>query len=145
MHNINFNDGYKRITINNDASRVIEFNPNDIGMIERINTAYEKIKTLKDEIPEIELTTAGEPIDDMKSSAELVSSIGKQINEQIDYIFNSNVSEVAFGKQSPLSLVGGVPLYERFLDAIMPYIEKEVKKENEASRKRINKYVKAVK
>lgn len=37
--NINFNDGYEEITINNDPDKVIRINTNDFGILGRIQRA----------------------------------------------------------------------------------------------------------
>ena len=42
--------------------------------------------------------------------------------------------------QSPISLVGGEFLFMRVINAIVPIVEKEVKKEMQASEKRMSKY-----
>ncbi len=145
MQNLIIDDGYKEFSINGDESRVIRFNPSDFSIIERINTAYEEINKATDIDTDIELKPDGKPVSELEKVAEIVSSINTTIKKQIDYIFNSPVSDAVFGNQSPLSMVKGMPLYERFLNAVVPIIRQEVAKEQEASRKRIDKYTKQVK
>ncbi len=143
MNNININDGFKEFTINNDPDKVIRFNPSDLGIIERINKAYNAITNA--EIDNVELNPDGTPVDTMTAASQTVEKFRNLICEQIDYIFNSSVSEVVFGNQSPLSMVKGIPFYERFLNAVVPIIEKEAKAEQLASQKRMNKYTGQVK
>lgn len=145
MQNLNFDDGYKEFTLHNDPNRVIRFNPSDFGIIERINAAYEEIEKATNIDTDIELKTDGTPREDLGRAAAIVKGVSDTVKAQIDYIFNSSVSDVVFGKQSPLSLVGGIPLYERFLNVVIPVIQKDVKKEMDASEKRVNKYVSVVK
>lgn len=145
MQNLIIDDGFKEFSINNDPNKVIRFNPADFGIIERINNAYKEIEKVQNEVPDIELNNDGSPVDMLSNAAEVVSKVSNTIKKQIDYIFDSPVSDVVFGNQSPLSMVKGVPYYERFLNAVVPIIEKEVKAEQEASRKRIEKYTKQVK
>lgn len=145
MQNLNFDDGYKEFSINGDESRVIRFNPADFGILERIKDAYDAIAKATDTQEEIELLPDGTPKDQLSMASDVVKTINKAIKEQIDHIFNSNVSEVVFGKQSPLGMVKGIPLYERFLDSIIPVIKKEVEKEMKESQKRISKYTDVVK
>lgn len=144
MQNLNFDDGYKEYSINNDPNRVIRFNPADFGIIERINKAYEEIDRATIDT-DIELKANGEPMKLIGQAAEMVKSMSDTIRNQIDYIFNSPVSDVVFGKQSPLGMVKGVPLYERFLSTLIPVIQKEVEAEMLASRKRVSKYTSKVK
>lgn len=145
MKNLCFDDGYKEFSINNDPNKVIRFNPADLGIIERVNKAYQEIEKATKFKSDIELKVDGSPVDVIGQAAELVKSVSDTVKAQIDYIFNSPVSEVVFGNQSPLAMVKGKPLYERFLEAIIPVIQEEVMTELAASKKRINKYVSQVK
>lgn len=140
MQNLNFDDGFKEFSINNDPSKVIRFNPADFGIIERINTAYNEIQKTTQIEDDIQLNPDGTPMEMIGKVAEVVKGIADSIKAQIDYIFNSPVSEVVFGNQSPLGMVKGVPLYERFLDIVIPVIKQEVESEMKASQKRVSKY-----
>jgi hypothetical protein len=144
MQNLSFDDGYKEFSINGDTSKVIRFNPSDMSIIERIKTAYEEITKATTLDKDIELKADGTPIEELGKAADIVKGINDTIKNQIDYIFNSPISDMAFGKQSPLSMVGGQPLYAGFLNAIIPIVEKEVKAQQKASQARINKYTSQV-
>ena len=149
MQSLRFDDGYKEFMINDDPNRVIRFNPADYGIIERFNTARKNILTEMEKIQsDIDINPDGTPNvpeDELEEAAEMLGKTRKLICDQVDYIFGSPVSESAFGTQSPLSSVKGLPLFERFIRAAQPFIEKEVKAEQLASQKRINKYTKQVK
>ena len=149
MQSIRFDDGYKEFMINDDPDRVIRFNPADYGIIERFNTARKVILIEMEKIQgDIDINPDGTPNvaeDELGEAAELLSKTRKLICDQVDYIFGSPVAEIVFGNQSPLSSIKGIPLFERFIRAAQPYIEKEVKAEQEASMKRVNKYTKQVK
>jgi hypothetical protein len=144
MQNLNFDDGFKKFSINGDENRVISFNPADFGIIERIKTAYDQIEKATNLKEDIDLKLDGTAADELGKAAEIVKGINDIIRNQIDYIFNSPVSETVFGNQSPLGLVKGIPLYERFMNAVIPVIKKEVENEMTASQKRIGKYTKQV-
>ena len=149
MQSIRFDDGYKKFMINDDPNRVIRFNPADYGIIERFNTARKVILIEMEKIQgDIDINPDGTPNvaeDELGEAAELLSKTRKLICDQVDYIFGGPVSEAAFGTQSPLSSVKGLPLFERFIRAAEPFITKEVKAEQLASQKRVNKYTKQVK
>jgi len=147
MQSIKFDDGFKEFMINDDPSRVIRFNPADYGIIERFDKARKEIAAEVDKIQEdINIKPDGSAEeDDLGEAADLLDRTNKLIRDKIDYIFDSQVSDIAFGRQSPLSSVKGLPLFERFIRAAQPYIEKEVRKEQEASQKRISKYTSQVK
>lgn len=140
MQNLNFDDGYKEFSINNDPNRVIRFNPADFGIIERIKKAYDEIDKTTNIDTDAQLKTDGTPLELIGQAADIVTNMNNTIKAQIDYIFNSPVSEIVFGKQSPMGMVKGKPLYERFLETVIPVIQEEVKAEMAASQKRISKY-----
>ena len=149
MQSIRFDDGFKEFMINDDPSKVIRFNPSDYGIIERFNTAR---KDILNEIEKLQKDfdikpdgTPDVPDDELEEAAEMMSKARKLICDKVDYIFGNPVSEIAFGNQSPLSSIKGIPLFERFIRAAQPYIEEEVKKEQQASQKRVEKYTKQVK
>lgn len=149
MQSIRFDDGFKEFMINDDPNRVIRFNPADYGILERFNGARKEILSEMEKIQgDIDINPDGTPNvpeDELTEAAEMLSQVRTLICDKVDYIFGSPVSEAAFGTQSPLSSVKGLPLFERFIKAAQPYIEKEVKAEQQASLKRVEKYTKQVK
>ena len=149
MQSLRFDEGHKEFCINDDPNRVIRFNPSDYGIIERFNKARKEILAEMEKIQkDFDLKPDGSPDvpeGELEETAGIIEKVRKLICDKIDYIFGSPVSEVAFGKQSPLSSVKGVPLFERFIQAAQPIIEEEVRKEQEASQKRVSKYTKQVK
>jgi len=146
MQSIRFDDGYKEFMINDDPNKVIRFDPTDFAIIERFNNAMKNIEKATENLEnDVNIDSKGEPLSELEEAAEAVAKVNKLIKDQIDYIFDSPVSGMVFGNKSPLALVKGVPLFERFIMAAKEVIEKEVKKEMEASQKRIEKYTKQVK
>jgi len=146
MQSIRFDDGFKEFMINDDPNKVIRFDPTDFAIIERFNVAMKNIEKSTEQLTDdISIDSKGEPVDELESAAEAVSRVNKFIKEQIDYIFDSPVSDMVFGNKSPLAMVKGVPLFERFIVAAQAVIEKELKTEMKASEKRISKYTKQVK
>lgn len=151
MQNISFNDGYKEYTINNNETKVIRFNPSDFNIIDRVAKSLNAIQNISEDMQkhDFELNSDGtvdaDTISDLEYAGKIISDCDKRIKEQINYILGNEVSDVVFGNHSCLSLVGGKPLYERFLDAVVPIIKKDVETAQKASQKRIEKYTKAVK
>ena len=130
MQNINFDEGYKEFSINGDEKRVIRFNPKDFGILTRMED------TLSD-FGEIEKKLKESTEDNL---TEVLKEAEKSIHKKIDEIFNADVHEIIFNHQSPISLVGGEFLFMRVIKAIIPIVEKEVKKEMQSSEKRMSKY-----
>lgn len=145
MQNLVFDEGYKEFTINGDENRVIRFNPSDIAILKRLDEAKDKILEAMQVEKDIELDVEGKPIESLENASKVVKHIDDTIKEQINYVFDYNVSDVVFGKQSPMANIKGLPLYVRFMESVKPVIESAMKEEAEKSRKRVNKYTKVVK
>lgn len=135
-----FEEGYKTYDINGDPDRVIKVSTTDYGIINRFKEAEKNIKEKMKSYEHINIKPDGTAETDADEAIEAIGDLTKFIEEQINYIFNSDIAGIVFNGQSCLSTVKGVPLYERFIDAIIPEIEKDLKDETKASQKRVNKY-----
>lgn len=144
-NNLDLGEEYVELTINNDENRVIRIDLSDLGMIERVNESYRKIEEFQKNNDDVEMNADGTPTDGVLKSAKILTNFKNLICEQIDYILDAKVSHIVFGNKNPLSTVKGVPLYERFLNALKPYIEEIAKREQKESQKRISKYTKVIK
>lgn len=145
MQSLNFDEGYKEFSINGDENRVIRFNPADYGLLERYKEARNAIMKSVDELQnDIELKNDGSAKDETDEAADKLASVRKLIFEQVNYIFNADVSKTVFGNQSPISTVNGKFLFEGFIKAAGAIITDAVNKEQAASQKRIEKYTKQV-
>lgn len=131
--NLNFADGTQEFVINNDPDRVIRFNPGDFGILERLKAAGGKI----DEI--------GKRYADKENTPEVLAECDRELRGIIDEVFANKIADTAFGKTNCLSFAGGKPIFENFLDAVVPVIEQNVRDESEKSKARIDKYTKRVK
>lgn len=127
MQNISFEEGYKEFQINNDPNRVLRFNPRDMNLMPKIENAKKEIdeftKTIKD-----------------KDDVEAIKLANTKLKEIVDDIFYEGSFEIIFGEQSPLTLIGGKTIFERFFEAVGNVIKPYVEKEKELSNKRLKKY-----
>lgn len=134
MKNISIDDGREAITINGDPERVIYIQTSDFNIQMRAVQARRNINALLTELDGVNPQNEEE-------CADALESVDKKIREQINYIFNYDVSAPVFGLCSPLmSLKNGKIYVEAFLDAIAPEIKKAAEKAAKASEKRIAKH-----
>lgn len=134
MKNINIDDGREAITINGDSNRTIYVQASDFNIKVRARQAQKNIGDLLEEIDKVSPENA-------EAFTDVLEDIDKKVREQINFIFNSDVSEPVFGACSPLmTLCNGKSYVEAFLDAIIPELERIAKKAAEASEKRIAKH-----
>lgn len=128
MDTLIIDEGLKSFAINNDENRVIKFNPSDMSILHRVE---ETLANVEKEMKKYA---------DKEFNGKTEKKMSEFICNQIDYIFNSKVSNIVFNGTSPLSTVKGVPYYVRFIEAVKPIIEEEIIAERKASEEKIKKY-----
>ena len=140
MTSLKFDDGYKEYSINGDESRVIRINTTDFAIFDRIKKAMSTIDDISKEYKNAEPKTDDE-------ANELFVSADKKVREQINYIFDSDVSSVAFGNTNCFSIVfsNKQPLFYNFLNAIIPTIRSDIEKVMTSQNKNVAKYTSQLK
>lgn len=133
MRNLSLNTGIKEYMINNDENKVISVNTADINIASRAEQAQKNIEAIQAEYK------------NKTNTPQVLSELDLKIREQIDYIFGSRIADVAFGNINCLSLAGGQPIFQNFLDAILPEIKKDLTQERKKSENNIKKYTNQVK
>ncbi len=145
MANISFDDGYETFTINSDPQRIIRINPRDVNILDRFNTAMKELREESASMSGIEVNADGSPAADagtLEAYTKKLDEFNRLINDKLNYIFTADVSSAAFGKQSPLSLVGdeGKFLFEVFLEAALHAVREKIEASAELVEGRSNKY-----
>lgn len=140
MTSLKFDDGYKEYSINGDESRVIRINTTDFAIFDRIKKAMKQIDKIAKEYENVT------PKNDDEAN-DLFVSADKKVREQINYIFDSDVSTVAFGNTNCFSIVfsNKQPLFYNFLNAIIPTIRSDIEKVMSKSNKNVAKYTSQLK
>lgn len=131
---IEFDNGLKTFTVNDSGE--IQFNPNDINILNRIELAIKNIDLISEKY---------KSVNESDNPIKLFNDCDKDIRENINYIFGSDVCTVAFGNANCMSISNGEPIHINFLNAVVPIIKQEIKAEQKKSAKRIEKYTKQVK
>lgn len=127
MNNINFDEGYKEFQINNDPNRVLRFNPKDMAFVERLQNAQNEFKSMLEMIKG-------------KEDVEQIANANKEVRKITDEIFYEGASDIIYGNQHPLTLMGGKTIFERFIEAVGEVMKPYIEKENQLAEKRIKKY-----
>ena len=113
---------------------VIAIDPSDTNIAKRAVTAKDNILAYIDEASQIV---------DEKNKENVIdelAAIDEKIKEEINTIFNYDVSAIVFGNIHCLSTSNGITFVENFLEAVTPIIEKEFEREFQATSNRISKY-----
>lgn len=130
MAKLNFDLGLERFYINNDKERYLEFNPLDATLYSKFIDLQGFFDTLKD----VEA-------DNEKDVMQFIIEQDKALKERLDNIFGVGSCKRAFGDLNLFTptLTGGT-IFENFIEALMPIIEKNAEKAHQQSSKRIKKY-----
>ena len=93
-----------RIAINDDPARVIEFNPDDVGFVERfyalIDNVEAKENEIKEKLEEIRKDQTESPYgmpNSIRREVQLTAEMCRYMREQIDTVFGAGSSQTIFG------------------------------------------------
>ena len=127
------------IEFDNGDKQNIYFNPNDPDLMVRMNKFSENVSEKIKGIEDVELNEEGKP----KHIAEIETFEKMQniLKEELDYAFGGCVSEIVFKHCSPFAIVNGDYFVVQFIEAIIPEIQKHIKKANAESEKRMAKHI----
>lgn len=124
--------GLEQYTIEDKNGTVLgkfEMNPADLEMVKRYEHVAEAVSHIADNV------------DESKDIVDIVKEMEEKLNKQIDYLFNSNVSQSFFSITSPFTvLANGEFFVENVLNAIGKLIEAETGKRFEKVQTKIGKY-----
>jgi hypothetical protein len=126
MDSIRIDTGIKRIAINDDPSRVIEFDPTDVSFAEKFYQALGELETKQAEYearaeeldahPE-ELDARGLPAN-VGEKLAFMREVCEFMYQKIDFLFGAGASATIFGGAMNLDAI------HQFFTGIMPFIQK---------------------
>lgn len=132
----------KRFRINGDNSKILELNVSDLNLTSRLNVAYSKLVSLMDEVQD---TLGSEPAiesdtvtpEQTEKVLEELHRLDEKMREQIDYIFDSNVSEVCAGAGSMWDPIDGALRYEHIISGLLELYENNYSSEFDKLKRRV--------
>ncbi len=149
MEQIRINSGIYQCEIVDEKGRkmgVLEFYPNDYNLPERLDKGWKNIKKCLDKAKDT-LTENSAELDEnagveaLEAVSGVIAEVDKEIKAQIDYIFDTDMSSI-FGNTHLATPTKSGFLVENLFNALIPIIEREVKKAGAASQKKKGKYTK---
>lgn len=146
MENLSFDNGIIEVMINGDKNKTIAFCPSDIN----ISVRYKESLKVFEELSEKANTVFNENAnnnEELFKQIEQYKEIDDTVKKTIDYIFNAEISKVAFGKSSSLSKTSnGKHAFENLLNSLLELCNKCYSnkvnniKNNYKSQKYLSKY-----
>ena len=142
MANINFDDGFETFTINGDSNRVIKINPKDGNILIRFDEAMRDLKNESERLSSIKVKADGSPVEQAGISLEESTSRLGEFNQLICSKMDADVRQAAFGRQSPLSIVGPDNrfLFEIFLEAALEAVRDKLEAATKEMESHAGKY-----
>lgn len=142
----------KRFRIDGDDNRILELNTSDLGVINRLDEVYPKLKAHESKVAKLTSSTAElgdldsdseeESMKAIQKTSNALREIDKDMRELIDYIFNANVSATCGCDGSMYDPIDGRLRYEHIIDKIMPLYETNFANETRKVRERVAKATK---
>lgn len=132
MINIELEDGFEEVVINNDESRTFKFNPSDYNIIGKLVTFEKRIK---EKFSKFNFEGSNE-----EETWEKVLEMDKTIKEELDNILGKGTSDAVFNGTNCLLSINGEPVIFTFFEKIAPIITERIEKEVKESEKKIYKY-----
>lgn len=134
-NNIRIDSGEIRLTINDDPSRVISFNPSDVVFAEQVYALMVRFEEKSEEFLKrsAELDELGdeeiirEDAGNVTASLKLLRDACEFMRKELDKVFGEGTSQTAFGD------VLNLDMFVQFLDGITPFI-------SDARQNKIKKY-----
>lgn len=103
----------KRFRIDGDNNRILELNTSDMGIVARIREVADKMSDGSNKFAE--LFASEEEVSDEQFSAVL-AEVDRDMREMLDYIFDTNISEVCAPFGTMYDPVGGQFRFEHIVE-----------------------------
>lgn len=140
----------KRFRIDKDDNRILELDTTDLSIVDRLQTAYDKLtEAVNNAFNNVDMS---EPEDiDIKNEyvtnfVDSLKTADLDIRSIVDSIFNSNVSEICAPTGSMLDPINGKFRFEHIFDILIPLYETDIASEmtkfNARIQKHTSKYIK---
>jgi len=128
----------KRFRINGDFTKMLELNVSDMNIVVRLQKALNELKTLQDEASQVAIDTDNTE-EALEKMAQSLSVIDAKMRELIDFIFDSNVSEVCASDGSMYDSFNGTFRYEHIIETLTALYENNISSEYKKMQAKISK------
>lgn len=134
----------KKFRIDGDDNRILELDVSDMNIVVRLRNAYPKLEELTKKISEMDSDDSANDEDaldeSIKKLGNSVEEIDNATRDLLDYIFDSNVSEICAPSGSMYDMINGEFRYEHILNVLTNLYEQNIDKEYKKMKNRIKKH-----
>lgn len=137
----------KRFRIDNDDTRILELNTSDLNILVRLREAYPKLVALAEEafknLPEVENSSDDYDFVNDEATNTVIDTLrnaDETMRNLIDYIFDSNVSDICVPSGSMYDPINGQFRFEHIINILAGLYEHDVSAEMSKISKRVQKH-----
>lgn len=130
----------KEFAIDGDESRVISIDTSDIAIISRWRE-FETWALAATEGIEVPTEDQSEDTAALRTFTDVFTGLDGEMRSHLNALFDADVCTPIAGNGSVMRPMNGVALWELILNAIIPLYEKDISKEIEKSRARMDKHL----
>lgn len=131
----------QKFRFNGDNNKILELNTSDLSIVTRLNSAYERLTKLMEEVGET-LSTLPEEEDTTDESlnniGDMLKKLDTKMREEVDFIFDAPVSAVLCADGSMYDPIDGMFRYEHIIDKLTELYENNINREFGKMRQRVN-------
>lgn len=132
--------GIKKQKYRINGDKILELNIQDMNLPARLEEVMPKLDALQEDVVKQKSKyDEGDEVD-LKEVAEMLKSLDAKMREYIDYIFDSNVSEVCVPSGNMFDLHNGKFTYEHIIEALGDLYEQTISKEYKARLLQVKKH-----
>lgn len=128
----------RKFAINGDINRLLEICVSDLNVVVRLNEAYPKLQEMVTEAQ----NALGQLADDaeLNELADVLVKIDKDMRAQIDYIFDTNASEICAPSGNMYDPIDGEFRFEHIIECLAKLYETGLADEFKKLRTKTEKY-----
>lgn len=130
----------KRIRIDGDDNRIVELNTSDMSIISRLSSGYPRLEKLSANFDKVIEINDEDGVEGLTDLGNVIADVDSEMRQIIDFIFDSNVSEVCAPHGSMYDIIDGKYRFEYILEALLGLYEENINLEYEKMANRINKH-----
>ncbi len=134
MKNLNFSDGLQDYRLNDRVT--VCFNPTDLGFLERVASAFEKLDAIQEEV-----RASRETITDEREVFPLARDLDARMRAILNELFDAEICTPLFGSMNLFASSCGLPVWANLMLAITEEVQNSMQDELQQREQRIAKYV----
>ena len=136
-----------KIRVDHDQNRIIELNLSDMNIVQRMNVSYKNLLKLAEEATQLSNTVVNVDTEDeeavgqaLETVSNTLSDLDKKMRDEVDYLFDSKVSDVCLPTGTMYDPHDGMFTFEHIISSLANLYTNNFKEEFDKMRKNVEKH-----